>query len=161
MTAFAQGYNGNSMYFEDLAIGRKGRSPARTVTEHDIGVFAGLTGDHAALHTDAVYAADTEFGGRIAHGMLTLALTHGLMVRAGYNVESGLALLGWDNVSFRAPVRIGDTVTASWETIDLRESGSRPNAGIVRDRVTLTNQDGIIVLIGEVSELVRKRAEAG
>ncbi|MFV0387097.1 MaoC family dehydratase [Paracoccus sp. (in: a-proteobacteria)] len=144
-------------WFEDQAIGHNGLSPTRTVTGADIGLFAGLTGDMAELHTSDSHAATTEFGGRIAHGMLNLALMHGLIVRSGRLVSSGLALLGWSEIRFTAPVRIGDTVQAEWETVSLRDSASRPEAGIVTDRVTLRNQHGKTVVTGLVTELVRKR----
>lgn len=144
-------------WYEDQAVGHRGLSPTRTVTAADIGTFAGLTGDMAELHTSETHAAATEFGGRIAHGMLNLALMHGLVVRGGRLVSSGLALLGWSEVRFTGPVRIGDTVQAEWETIALRESASRPEAGIVTDRVSLRNQHGDVVVTGTVTELVRKR----
>lgn len=146
-------------WFEDQKIGRKGLSPTRTVEAHDITTFAGLTGDMAELHTSETYAAASEFGGRIAHGMLTLALAHGLVVRAGRLVTTGVALLGWNNIRFSAPVRLGDTVQAEWQTITLRTSASRPDMGIVTDRITLRNQDGSDILTGEVTELVRKRPQ--
>ena len=144
-------------WFEDQAIGKRGLSPTRTLTEHDILTFGGLTGDMAELHTSEAYAATTEFGGRIAHGMFLLALAHGLVVRSGRLVTSGLALLGWQEVRFKAPVRLGQTVQAEWETIAIRESVSRPDAGIVSDRITLRLMDGTVVLTGEVAELVRRR----
>lgn len=144
-------------WFEDQEVGVPHMTPSRTVTEADIGLFGGLTGDLAELHTNEAYARSTEFGGRIAHGMLILSLMHGLVVRAGHVVGSGLALLGWNNVRFHAPVKIGDTVQARWTTIDKRASRSRPDAGIITDRIELFNQDGLLIVSGEVAELVRKR----
>ncbi|MGV0819051.1 MaoC/PaaZ C-terminal domain-containing protein [Martelella sp. AMO21009] len=144
-------------WFEDQAVGHRGLSPTRTVTEADIVTFAGLTGDMAELHTSQAHAEGTEFRGRIAHGMLNLALMHGLVVRAGRLVSSGIALLGWSEVRFLAPVRIGDTVQAEWETVALRESASRPGAGIVTDRVSLRNTRDELLVTGVVAELVRKR----
>jgi acyl dehydratase len=144
-------------WFELQQVGRRGLSPTRTVTEHDIFSFAGLTGDMAELHTSETYAQASEFGGRIAHGMLVLALAHGLVVRTGRLVTSGIALLGWSEVRFRSPVRLGDTVQAEWETIGLRESASNPKAGIVVDRITLRCQEGPVAMTGEVVELVRRR----
>lgn len=144
-------------FFEDQAIGRTGTSATRTVTEHDIGLFAGLTGDMAELHTSDVVGQASEFGGRIAHGMLNLSLMHGLVVRSGRLITSGLALLGWNNIRFVGPVRIGDTVQADWETIALRESRSRPDTGVVTDRLSLRNMAGDLLVTGEVAELVRKR----
>jgi acyl dehydratase len=146
-------------WFEDQKIGRNGLSPTRTVGAHDVTTFAGLTGDMAELHTSETYAAASEFGGRIAHGMLNLALAHGLVVRSGRLVTSGVALLGWNNIRFLAPLRLGDTVQADWETIALRDSDSRPEMGIVTDRITLKNQTGTVIMTGDVAELVRKRPQ--
>lgn len=144
-------------WFEDQQIGITHTTPARTVSEADVFLFGGLTGDLAELHTNEAYARTTEFGGRIAHGMLNVSLMHGLLVRAGHVVGSGIALLGWNDIRFHAPVKLGDTVQARWTTIAKRESGSRPEAGIVTDKVELFNQDGRLVVSGEVTELVRKR----
>lgn len=144
-------------WFEDQVPGRQGLSPTRTIGAHDVALFAGLTGDMAELHTSDTFAAQTEFGGRIAHGILNLALAHGLVVRSGRLASSGLALLGWSQVRFLAPVHLGDTVRATWETIEVRASVSRPDAGIVRDLITLRNHRGATVLTGEVAELVRRR----
>lgn len=144
-------------WFEDQRIGFTHATPARTVSEADASLFGGLTGDLAELHTNEAYARTTEFGGRIAHGMLSLSLMHGLMVRAGHLVGSGIALLGWNDIKFHGPVKLGDTVQARWTTIAKRESSSRPDAGIVTDRLELYNQHGDLVVSGEVTELVRKR----
>lgn len=144
-------------WFEAQAVGRKGLSPTRTITDHDIATFAGLTGDMAEAHTSDSYARANEFGGRITHGMFNLALAHGLVVRAGRLVSSGVALLGWNNVRFVAPIRPGDTVQAEWECIALRECASNPKVGIVTDRVTLRKQDGGVIMTGEVAEMVRRR----
>lgn len=144
-------------WFEDQQIGVVHLTPSRTVSESDINLFGGLTGDLAELHTSEGYARTTEFGGRIAHGMLNLSLMHGLVVRAGHQCSTGIALLGWNNVKFLAPVRIGDTVRARWTTIEKRDSRSRPDAGIVIDRIELLNETGEVVVSGEVAELVRKR----
>ena len=144
-------------WFETQEIGMKGLSPTRTITDFDIATFAGLTGDMAEAHTSDTFTAEAEFGTRITHGMFNLALAHGLVVRAGRLVSSGVALLGWNNVRFVAPIRVGDTVQSEWECIALRESASNPKVGIVTDRVTLRNQRGEVIMTGEVAELVRRR----
>ena len=84
-------------------------------------------------------------------------LAHGLMVRTGWLAGSGIALLGWDRLSFRAPVRIGDTIRTHWRTIAATPSQSRPEAGVVRDAVELRNQKGTVVMVGELATLVRRR----
>lgn len=92
------------MYFEDYEIGSKFVTSARTVTETDIVNFAGLSGDWFPLHTDEEYARKTVFKGRVAHGMLTLSIASGLLVRSGLVFpESLIAFYGMDKVRFTAP----------------------------------------------------------
>ncbi|MBX3573578.1 MAG: dehydratase [Mesorhizobium sp.] len=157
MTGSSASPTSTNDWFEDQYVGRTQDTPSRTVTEADVNLFGGLTGDLAELHTSEGYARTTEFGGRIAHGMLSLSLAHGLVVRSGHMVGTGLALLGWNAIKFHAPMRLGDTVRARWTTIEKRESRSRPDAGIVVDRIELFTLDGTLVLSGEVAELVRRR----
>ncbi|MGH1369507.1 MAG: MaoC family dehydratase [Maritimibacter sp.] len=152
-------YSARKYWFEDLKVGACGLSATRTITEHDVGSFAGLTGDNAELHTSETYAAATPFGGRIAHGMLLLSLAHGLMVRSGYLDGTGVALLGWEEVRFHAPVLINDTVQTHWETKDLRASASRPDVGIVTDQVRLLRADGTQAMSGLVREMVRRKPD--
>jgi acyl dehydratase len=144
-------------WFEDIALGVPRHTPSRTVTETDVALFGGLTGDLSDLHLSETYARTTAFGGRIAHGMLSLSLAHGLVVRTGYLEGTGMALLGWNAVSFRAPVRIGDTVRARWTTIAKRESRKHTSAGIVTDKIDLILDDGSLAVSGDVMEMVRKR----
>ncbi|BCH31265.1 MaoC family dehydratase [Mesorhizobium sp. L-8-10] len=144
-------------WFEAQEPGGVHYTPSRTITDADVVLFGGMTGDLCELHTNEAYARSTEFGGRIAHGMLNLSLAHGLVTRAGHLVGTGIALLGWNNIAFRGPVRIGETVQARRTTIEKRESRSRPDAGIVIDRVELLTQDGVVAVSGEVTTLVRKR----
>jgi acyl dehydratase len=148
-------------WFEDQKVGASDVTPGRTVSEADVNLFGGLTGDLSELHTSEAYARTTAFGGRIAHGMLNLSMAHGLVTRTGRLAGSGMALLGWNNVKFHAPVKLGDTVRARWTTIETRESRSRPEAGIVVDRIELFNQDDVLILSGDVAELVRKRPALG
>lgn len=144
-------------WFEDQQIGITHWTSSRTVNESDVNIFGGITGDLAELHTSESYARTTEFRGRIAHGMLNLSLAHGLVVRAGHQAHTGIAMLGWNNIKFHAPVKIGDTVRARWTTIERRESKSRPEAGIVIDLIELINEEGHLLMSGEVAELVRRR----
>src|SRR5215470_1185768 len=96
------------VFFDDLNVGDEFTSPGRTVTEADIVIFAGLSGDYNVLHTDAELMKSSRFGERIAHGLLGLALQQGLLTRAmpagGDDVSLGLK---W---KFRGPIKIGDTL---------------------------------------------------
>ncbi|MBX5492329.1 MAG: dehydratase, partial [Chloroflexi bacterium] len=84
------------MYFEDFHIGQEFVTARRTITEHDVMTFAGLSGDFNPLHTDALYAATTPYGERIAHGLLTLAITSGLINQLGLMAGTTIALLGYE-----------------------------------------------------------------
>jgi 3-hydroxybutyryl-CoA dehydratase len=82
-------------------------SRGRTITEADVTSFAALTGDWHPQHADAEWAADSRFGERIAHGMLVLSYSIGLV---GFDPDRVVALRGFDSVTFKRPVRIGDTI---------------------------------------------------
>src|SRR6266481_1566723 len=95
-------------YFDEIQVGEEYESPGRTVTEADLVIFSGLTGDYNVLHTDAEFMKQSIFGERIAHGLLCLAIQSGLFNRAATEYATlGLAGLRW---KFKAPVKIGDTI---------------------------------------------------
>jgi acyl dehydratase len=145
------------MWFEDFVEGMLMHSPGRTISEADIMLFGGLTGDLYELHTNEDYARTTGFGTRIAHGMLGLSIMHGLMCRTGHVEGTGVAMIGWDKIRHRLPIRIGDTVRTRWKIVARRESRSHPDAGIVTEFLELVNQRGETVLQGEYTSMVRKR----
>ena len=133
------------------------RSPGRTITDADVVGFAGLTGDFSELHTSDVYAKASQFGRRVAHGMLGLAFAHGLMwPRTGELRETAIAFLGIDGWKFVAPIFIGDTIFVNYRIADLRDSKSRPTEAIATFDVELVNQDGAIVQQGRKALLVSK-----
>lgn len=94
--------------FEDLAVGMSA-SMSRTVTEADILLFAGVSGDTNPVHLDAEFAANTMFGGRIAHGMLSAGLISAVF---GTRLPGPGCIYLSQNLKFRAPVKAGDTVVA-------------------------------------------------
>src|SRR5690554_979593 len=100
---------GSALYFDDLQVGGRHTSPARTITEADVVNFAGVSGDYNPLHTDAEASKSTPFGQRIAHGLLGLSVASGLAARAGLTEGSVEAFTGlsW---KFKAPILFGDTV---------------------------------------------------
>jgi acyl dehydratase len=149
-----------TLWLEDFVVGRELASPGRTVTEGDVMAFAGLTGDYHPLHTDATYAAGTEFGERVAHGLLGLGLAFGLLARGGVFEPSVAALLGVADWRFRAPVRLGDTVRARGIVRAVRPSARRPECGVVTLAIELTRADQVTAQQGEVILLVRRRAES-
>src|SRR6476469_1988443 len=97
--------------YADLHVGMAFRSPGRTITDADLVGFAGLTGDFSELHTSDVYASRSQFGRRVAHGMLGLAYAHGLMwARTGEFRQCAIAFLGSSEWKFIAPLLVGDTM---------------------------------------------------
>src|SRR5437667_11570026 len=93
-------------FFDDIEVGEEYESPARTVTEADIVLFAGVSGDYNVLHTDAELMKTSIFGERIAHGLLILAIQSGLLSRGmPPYAGAGFNRLRW---KFKAPIKIGD-----------------------------------------------------
>jgi len=143
-------------YFEDFQVGQRFTTPARTVTEADVVNFAGVSGDFNPIHTDAEFAKGTPFGERIAHGLLVLAMLTGLRQRTGHFEGTLIAWLEIRSYRFLKPVLIGDTVHGETEILEKRET-SRPDRGILVQRVRVLNQRGEVVQEGEFVTLVRRR----
>src|SRR5437016_12997270 len=143
--------------YADLHVGMSFRSPGRTITDADVVGFAGLTGDYSELHTSDVYAKSSQFGQRVAHGMLGLAYAHGLMwARTGELRETAIAFLGISDWRFVGPIFIGDTIFVNYALIELRDSASRPTQAIATFDVELVKQDGSVVQRGKKLLLVSK-----
>jgi 3-hydroxybutyryl-CoA dehydratase len=141
--------------WEDFAVGERFSSAGRTVAESDILTFAGLTGDFYPLHVDAEFARESPFGSRIAHGILTLALSIGQVVLTGVYGESIVALAGVDNVRATAPVRIGDTLRTEVEVLAKRES-HRPEQGQVTLNYSVNNQRHESVMTFQMRLVLRR-----
>jgi acyl dehydratase len=144
------------LYFEDFQVGQRFTTPARTVTEADIVHFAGISGDYNPIHTDAEFARFTPFGARIAHGLLVLSMLTGLRQRSGHFEGTIIAWLEIKNYRFLKPVFIGDTVHGETEILEKRET-SRPDRGILVQKVRVLNQKGEVVQEGEFVTMVKRR----
>lgn len=143
--------------YADLHVGMSFRSPGRTITDADVVGFAGLTGDYSELHTSDVYAASSQFGRRVAHGMLGLAYAHGLMwPRTGELRETAIAFLGINEWSFVGPIFIGDTIFVNYRIAELRDSRSRPTQAIATFDVEVVDQNDRVVQRGRKALLVSK-----
>src|SRR5579872_6054435 len=112
------------MYFEDYAIGDVATSRSRTITETDIVNFAGLSGDFVELHMSEEYAREGPFGRRIAHGLLVLSISSGLMVQMGQTTDTVIAFYGIDRLRFTKPTFIGDTVRVEKEVLAAERKGA-------------------------------------
>src|SRR2546426_4567806 len=153
MVSYA-GMTAPGRYFEDIQLGEEYESPGRTVTETDIVLFAGLSGDYNVLHTDAEFMKKSIFGERIAHGLLGLAIQSGLFYRTG-RVYATLALGGlkW---KFKGPIKIGDTIRLRTRVASKRET-SKADRGVVIVERTLLNQRDEVVQEGETELVVERR----
>ena len=128
------------MRYAELAVGQSA-SYSRTVTEADVVLYAGVTGDMNPAHLDQVWAERTRFGGRIAHGMLTAGYVSAVMAM---RLPGPGTIYLQQTLRFTRPVKIGDTVTARAEVLELIPEKRR-----ARLKTTVENQRGELVLDGE------------
>ncbi|MFN3501749.1 MaoC family dehydratase [Allorhizobium sp. NPDC080224] len=146
-------------YFDDWTIGdRIAHELRRTVTETDNLMFTLMTHNPQPLHLDVEAAKASEFGQILVNGTFTFSLMVGLSV-GDTTLGTLVANLGYDKVVMPKPVFIGDTMRAESEIADLRESRSRPTAGIVTFRHELFNQRGELVCQCLRSALVSRRPQ--
>ena len=144
----------HGLYFEDIEVGAEYESPGRTVTETDIVLFAGLSGDYNVLHTDAEHMKSSQFGERIAHGLLVLSIQEGLLGRVMPD-GAGLAhaSIAW---RFRGPIKIGDTIRVR-ARITAKEESAPPGRGIIRVERHVMNQRDEVVQEGETEHVIERR----
>ncbi len=144
------------LFFEDFEAGQKVSSAGRTVTEHDIVTFAGLSGDFNQIHTDAEFARATPFGQRISHGLLGLAIASGLAVQTGIlgaNVMAFREVVEW---KFVKPIFIGDTIHVEMEIMEAKAL-PRLGGGSVTLSVHVNNQKNETAMKGQWTVLVKNR----
>ncbi|MBO9127423.1 MULTISPECIES: MaoC family dehydratase [unclassified Rhizobium] len=145
-------------HFEDWTIGERiSHEIRRTVTETDNLLFSTMTHNPQPLHIDAEAAKASEFGQILVNGTFTFALMVGLSV-GDTTMGTLVANLGYDKLVMPKPVFIGDTMRAETEVADLRESRSRPTAGIVTFQHELINQRSEVVCRCLRSALVQRRS---
>jgi acyl dehydratase len=132
------------LYWEEWEIGAEFKSSARTVTETDIVMFAGLSGDYNPLHIDAEFCKKTQFGERIAHGPLVYAIAAGLLFQLHLYDDTLIAFLGFDSLKFTKPVKAGDTIHARIKVLEKRET-SNAERGVMKRQLQVLNQRGEVV----------------
>jgi acyl dehydratase len=133
------------LYFEEFSVGQTFDHPIRrTVTEADNVLITTMTHNPAALHLDAEYMKNTEYGQPIVNSCLTLGLMVGISVNDTTHGTT-VANLGWDDVRFPKPVFHGDTLRIETEVLELRDSKSRPDNGIVTFAHRAYNQNDELV----------------
>jgi 3-hydroxybutyryl-CoA dehydratase len=147
-----------SHYYEDFTPGDEHVTRGRTITEADIVAFAGLTGDNIELHTNEEYARQSPYGRRIAHGLLTLGIASGLMVRMNLVTDTVVAFYGIDKLRFTKPVFIGDTIYARKRVVDMM--AKHAEVGVVTFETTVFNQRDETVLIYRDKLAIKRNATA-
>ena len=146
-------------WFDEWAVGdRIVHEIRRTVTETDNLLFSTMTHNPQPLHLDAEFAAKSEFGQILVNGTFTFALMVGLSV-ADTTLGTLVANLGYDKLTFPKPVFVGDTLRSESECLEVRESNSRPNAGIVTWAHRSFNQRGELVCECTRSALLLKKPQ--
>ena len=146
-----------SLYFDDFHVGQKFFTKSRTITEADVVNFTGLSWDHNQLHTDAEYAADTQFKKRIAHGLLGVIAHAGLSYQLTEDSILALLELTW---KFKAPIYLGDTIHVEQVVKEMRESSSG-NRGVLTFEKKVINQRNEIIQTGTTTILLAKRENSG
>lgn len=141
-------------YFEDYQIGDERVTGARTITEADIVIHAGQTGDFFPHHMDAEFCRNTEFGQRIAHGTLTFSVGVGLTASF---VNPVAFSYGYDHLRFIRPVVIGDTIHTKVTISDKKDHKRHPDKGIVTEHLEVINQRGETVLVADHLLMCDKR----
>lgn len=144
-------------FYEDYEIGFERRTFGRTITETDIVMHAGQTGDFFPHHMDAEWCATQDFKQRIAHGTLIFSVAIG-MTASTINPRS--MSYGYDRLRFIRPVFIGDTITTKATITERREHPKRKTHGYVVEAIEVTNQRGETVLVCEHLYLVERRTPA-
>lgn len=150
-------YSYEPHYFEDMEEGKTFESAGRTITEADFVVHSMLTGDWTELHTNAEYAEEGPYGERIAHGPMTFIIATGLVQRCGFVERTVIAFLGMNYMDIPNPVRIGETLSATFEVTEKRELESRDDAGLVVIDGDVRNQDDEQVFAGDMKFLFKRK----
>jgi acyl dehydratase len=145
-----------SQFFEDYAIGTQRTSTGRTITETDIVMHAGQTGDFYPHHMDAEWCKTQPFGQRIAHGTLIFSVAVG---QTAGEINPEAFSYGYDRMRFIKPVFIGDTITSRCTVKEKRDDAKRPTLGVVVELVETLNQRGETVLAVEHLLMVKRRAK--
>jgi acyl dehydratase len=144
------------MYFEEFEAGQKIVTAARTITEHDIVAFAGLSGDFNQIHTDAEYARTSPFGQRVAHGLCGLSIASGLVVQTGVMEGTVLAFREISEWKFSTPIFIGDTIHVEVQVLETKAL-PRLGGGAVVLGLDVKNQEGKTLQKGKWTALMMSK----
>jgi acyl dehydratase len=141
--------------FEDLSIGDRVVTVGRTITEADVVNFAGVSGDFHPEHVNEEYARKSPLGGRIAHGLLSMAAATGMVNQTGITEGTTIAVLEM-NMKFLKPVRVGDTIRSVFVVHEKKET-KKPDRGIVLAGLSVLNQNDEPVIDGKVTIMLYRK----
>jgi len=144
-------------FFDDFALGEEYVTPTRTLTETDVVLFAAMSGDYNELHTSEAFGRTTQFGKRIGHGLLGLAVSHGLFFRLGLVEGTAIAFLGIDSWKFEAPFFLGDTIRVKVRVDEKTPSRSKPDRGVIRFFFQVLKQDQSVIQSGFKTIMIRRK----
>lgn len=148
-------YQPRGLHWEEIEADKEYYSARRTVTEADVALFAGLSGDFNPLHVDQVMMEKTPFGRRIAHGALVLSITTGLANQTGMFEGTTVAFLEQTS-RWPAPTLPGDTIHVVLKAIEKKET-SKPDRALVVWQVTTVNQNGVTVMEAQWKTLIKRK----
>lgn len=141
------------LYFEDYTVGENRQTTGRTITEADVVLHAGQTGDFYPHHMDKEWCATQPFKERIAHGTLVFSVAVGMTAA---EINPNAMSYGYDRLRFIKPVFIGDTITSKIRVSEKRDH-KRPEYGIVNEHLEVLNQRGETVLVCDHILLVKRQ----
>jgi acyl dehydratase len=140
--------------FNEFKVGDEFTTASRTITETDVVNFAGLSGDFNPLHTNEEFGKSTPFKGRVAHGMLSVAIATGLANQLGIFEGTTVALLSM-TINYKGAVKFGDTIRLELKVADKKET-SKGDKGIVTFDTIVYNQNDESIVEGQWVVMLRK-----
>ena len=143
--------------FDEWSVGEEFVTPSRTMTETDVVMFAAMSGDYNELHTSEAFMRKSQFGRRIVHGLLSLAVSHGLLFRTGYLEGTAIAFLGIDAWKFEAPLFFGETIQVKAKVAEKIPSKSKPDRGIIKLFLQIIKEDGTVIQSGYKTLMIKRK----
>ena len=146
-------------YLEEFEVGRVYPTRARTITETDVVTFGCLTGDFHDNHFNGHRMEQSEFGQRIAHGLLVLSYCNGMFNQTGLFQDTCTALLGVEEWKFMAPVFFGDTIRCDAIPEEIIPSRSKPDRGVMKLRFQIYNQNDVLCQSGIMVVMMKRKPD--
>jgi acyl dehydratase len=151
-------FKNRGLYFEEFKVGQVFYSTARTITETDIVMFAGLSGDYNQIHTDVEYCKTTPFGQRIAHGLLVMSIASGLIAQSGFLDGTVISFREIKDWKFVKTTFIGDTVHVITKVIETK-SLKRVGGGLIVISLDVRNQNDETLMKGKWTALMANKPQ--